>query len=80
MVLHDRFSGPHTAVDILRRGPEPLRSQFSTGYGMVLRLLRHRSLDSARDFVQRSFYNYLGEPSAQCPCIADITAGVSFRK
>ena len=59
-MLQDRFDEPWRVVSILQQGPEPLQSHFATGYGMVLKLLHHRSLDFARAFVERSFYNYLG--------------------
>ena len=45
---------------LLARGPEALRSQFTSSYSMVLNLLHARDLDEARAFVQRSFSNYLG--------------------
>lgn len=64
MLLQDRYGEPQDAIGLLRKGPEPLRSHFSTRYGMVLKLLHFRSLDSARKFVQRSFFNYLGAHSA----------------
>ena len=59
-MLQDRFDEPWRVVSILQQGPEPLQSHFATGYGMVLKLLHHRSLDFARAFVERSFFNYLG--------------------
>eukprot|EP00887_Chlorella_sp_A99_P006095 scaffold22.g6095.t1 len=36
---HSRARNQEMRRAVLRRGPEPLRSQFSTGYGMVLNLL-----------------------------------------
>lgn len=51
---------------IIMRGPEALQSQFSTSYGMVLNLLHSRSLAEAREFIQRSFSNYLGAPAQNC--------------
>ena len=49
------------AAAIIAAGPEPLKSQFATGYNMVANLLRMRSLEEARAFIERSFGNYLGE-------------------
>ncbi len=49
------------AAAIIAAGPEPLQSQFATGYNMAANLLRTRSLDEARAFIERSFGNYLGE-------------------
>ena len=64
MILHSRFEGADVAADIISAGPEPLTSQFAAGYGMVLNLLHTRSLDEARAFLERSFGNYMGEPTA----------------
>ncbi|KAK9908752.1 hypothetical protein WJX75_002337 [Coccomyxa subellipsoidea] len=60
VVLQSRFEDPEDVHGIIMRGPEALQSQFSTGYGMVLNLLHSRSLAEAREFIQRSFSNYLG--------------------
>ena len=43
---------------ILRRGPEPVDSQFAIGYGMALNLLERRSMREAQRLIQRSFLNY----------------------
>ena len=48
------------AAAIIAAGPEPLQSQFATGYNMAANLLRTRSLEEARAFIERSFGNYLG--------------------
>lgn len=56
---------PEGVYDLMAQGPEPLQSHFATGYGMVLKVLHSRSLASARVFVERSFYNYLGRLSIQ---------------
>lgn len=60
VLLQTRFEGPKEAFGIIRGGPEPLTSHFTTGYSMVLNLLATRSLDEAKAFVQRSFSHYLG--------------------
>lgn len=61
VVLQSRYEEPDVAWAIISRGPEPLRSQFSTGYSMVLNLVATRTLQEARAFIERSFNNYLGE-------------------
>ena len=61
VVLHSRWEEPKIAATIIGAGPEPLQSQFATGYNMAANLLRARSLDEARAFIERSFGNYLGE-------------------
>ena len=60
LCLQSKWEDPSFAWDLIRKGPEPLRSQFSTGYGMVLNLLYTRSLEEARAFLDRSFSRYLG--------------------
>ncbi|KAK9815169.1 hypothetical protein WJX73_009621 [Symbiochloris irregularis] len=59
ILVHSARDGPSTAADLLFKGPEPLASQFESNYGMTLNLLFSRSLSQARDFVNRSFANYL---------------------
>jgi hypothetical protein len=60
VVLQSRFEDAANAAALIVRGPEPLASQFRSGYGMALNLLHSRSLDAARAFIQRSFDAYLG--------------------
>lgn len=59
VVLPTRFEGAEAGANIIAAGPEPLSSQFSTSYGMVLNLLSVYSLDQARDFLSKSFGRYL---------------------
>ena len=54
-----RFEGAEEAFNIIKAGPEPLLSQFSASYGLVLNLLSVYTLEEARAFVQRSFGNFL---------------------
>ncbi|KAI3428051.1 hypothetical protein D9Q98_006436 [Chlorella vulgaris] len=65
VILQSKWEDPDAAWDIIRKGPEPLRSQFSTGYSMVLNLLYTRSLAEARAFLDRSFSRYLGSIGSQ---------------
>mmetsp|Transcript_21229 Transcript_21229/g.58993 ORF Transcript_21229/g.58993 Transcript_21229/m.58993 type:complete len:1163 (-) Transcript_21229:57-3545(-) len=58
VVMQSRWDGAHEALEVIRRGPEPLVSQFSTSYSMVLSLLATKSLEEAKAFVERSFGNY----------------------
>lgn len=60
VILQTRWEDPDVAWDIIRKGSEPLRSQFTTGYGMVLNLLYSRTIPEARDFLEKSFSRYLG--------------------
>lgn len=65
IVVQSRWEDPEFAYDILRKGPEPLRSQFTTNYGMALNLLWSRSMEEARNFLDRSYSKYLGGDGAQ---------------
>ena len=60
VLLQSRFEQPTVAARIIGGGPEPLQSQFAAGYSMALNLLHTRSLAEARQFLERSFGNYLG--------------------
>ncbi|PSC72530.1 DEAD-box ATP-dependent RNA helicase chloroplastic isoform B [Micractinium conductrix] len=65
VIMQSKWEDADVAWDIIRRGPEPLRSQFTTGYSMVLNLLYTRSLEEARAFLDRSFSRYMGGMGAQ---------------
>jgi len=60
VIMQSPFEGPEVCVDLLQKGPEPLRSQFAVSYDMVLGLLQTCKLGQARQLVERSFGNYLG--------------------
>lgn len=60
VILQTPWEDAETAWHIIKKGPEALRSQFSTGYGMVLNLLFTRGREEARAFLDRSFSRYLG--------------------
>lgn len=47
-----RFEGAEAAHSIISAGPEPLKSQFTTSYSLVLNLLSVYSLDEAREFLR----------------------------
>ncbi|GBF97817.1 DEAD DEAH box helicase [Raphidocelis subcapitata] len=59
IVLPTRFEGAETGARIIAAGPEPLASRFATSYGMVLNLLSAYTLEQAREFLSRSFGQYL---------------------
>lgn len=52
MFIHPRFEGAEAAHSIIAAGPEPLQSQFTTSYSLVLNLLSVYSLDQAREFLR----------------------------
>ena len=47
--------GPSAAVQLLTAGAEPLQSQFTPSYGLVLNLLKNYSMDDAKVLVEKSF-------------------------
>ncbi|GMH32612.1 hypothetical protein BSKO_00446 [Bryopsis sp. KO-2023] len=59
IILQTLFDGPQVPVGIISKGPEPLTSQFRSGYSLVLNLLQMYELEGAKKFVQRSFRSYL---------------------
>ncbi len=54
-----RFEGVREASHLALSPADPLVSQFSPSYGMVLNLLQRYDLDKARELVERSFGRYL---------------------
>jgi superfamily II RNA helicase len=50
-----RFEGAKEAADFATAAADPLVSQFTPTYGMVLNLLQTHNLDEARELVERSF-------------------------
>ncbi len=47
-----RFEGAEAGHSIIAAGPEPLQSQFTTSYSLVLNLLSVYSLEEAREFLR----------------------------
>ena len=59
VTVESPFEGSREAVHLATSGPDPLVSQFTPSYGMVLNLLQTHSLDEAKDLIERSFGQYL---------------------
>jgi superfamily II RNA helicase len=53
-----RLADAPEAVEIIRKGPEKIDSQFAVSYSMVLNLLSTRTLPSCRSFFERSFARF----------------------
>jgi hypothetical protein len=53
-----RFEGAEAGHSIIAAGPEPLQSQFTTSYSLVLNLLSVYSLEEARDFLRYEKIGY----------------------
>jgi superfamily II RNA helicase len=59
VTLQTPFEGAKEAAYLATTRPDPLVSQFTPTYGMVLNLLQTHTLAEARDLVERSFAQYL---------------------
>lgn len=53
------FEGAKEAAYLATATPDPLVSQFTPTYGMVLNLLQTHTLEQARELVERSFGQYM---------------------
>ncbi|MCA1991526.1 MAG: RNA helicase, partial [Coleofasciculus sp. S288] len=59
VTLQTPFEGAKEAAYLATTGPDPLVSQFTPTYGMVLNLLQTHSIAEAKNLVERSFAQYL---------------------
>ncbi|MEN9276845.1 MAG: DEAD/DEAH box helicase [Thermostichus sp. DG_1_5_bins_95] len=59
VTVQSPFEGAQEAARLATAGADPLVSQFTPTYGMVLNLLQKHSLEAARDLINRSFGQYL---------------------
>ncbi len=59
VTLQTPFEGAKEAAYLATTGADPLVSQFTPTYGMVLNLLQTHSISEAKDLVERSFAQYL---------------------
>ena len=55
VTVQTRFEGAKEAAHLATAEPDPLVSQFTPTYGMVLNLLQTHNLEEARELVERSF-------------------------
>jgi superfamily II RNA helicase len=53
------FEGAKEAAYLATSKPDPLVSQFTPSYGMVLNLLQTHTLEEARELIERSFGQYM---------------------
>lgn len=60
VTVQTRFEGAKEAAYLATVGADPLVSQFTPSYGMVLNLLQTHSLDEAKALIEKSFGQYLG--------------------
>lgn len=59
VTLQTPFEGAKEAAHLATGGADPLVSQFTPTYGMVLNLLQTHSLPEAKTLIERSFGQYL---------------------
>ncbi len=59
VTIESPFESVKDAAHLATVGPDPLVSQFTPSYGMVLNLLQTHPLEEARQLVERSFGQYL---------------------
>ena len=63
VALESPFEGAKEAAHLATIGADPLVSQFTPTYGMVLNLLQTHSIEQAKELVERSFGQYLANLS-----------------
>ena len=59
VTVQSRFEGVREAGQLATSPADPLVSQFTPSYGMVLNLLQRNELPKAKELVERSFGRYL---------------------
>ena len=59
VTVQSRFEGVREAGQLAVSSAEPLTSQFTPSYGMVLNLLQRYDLHKSKEFIERSFGCYL---------------------
>jgi superfamily II RNA helicase len=59
VTVQTRFEGASEASYLATSRPDPLISQFTPSYGMVLNLLQTHTLEEAQELIERSFGQYL---------------------
>lgn len=57
--VQTRFEGAKEAAYLATQESDPLVSQFTPTYGMVLNLLQRQTIEEARSLLERSFAQYL---------------------
>ena len=74
VTLQTRFEGAKEAAYLATAGADPLVSQFTPSYGMVLNLLQTHTLEEAKTLIERSFGQYLASVQLrpQEQAIADV--------
>ena len=76
VTAQSRFEGVREAGQLALAPADPLVSQFTPSYGMVLNLLQRYDLAKAKELVERSFGRYLAtlDLAEDEACIAELVA------
>lgn len=74
VTLQTAFEGANEAAYLATMGADPLISQFTPSYGMVLNLLQTRTLDEAKALIEKSFGQYIAmqQLAPQQQAISDL--------
>jgi superfamily II RNA helicase len=82
VTVQTRFEGAPEAAYLATSGADPLISQFTPSYGMVLNLLQIHTLEEARDLIERSFGQYLAtlHLAPQKQAIAQVEAELAHHE
>ena len=82
VTIETPFEGAKEASYLATVGADPLVSQFTPGYGMVLNLLQTHNIEEARELIERSFGQYLAtlHLAPQQQAIADLQAKVEHER
>ncbi|WP_204104653.1 MULTISPECIES: DEAD/DEAH box helicase [Spirulina sp. CCY15215] len=59
VTVQTRFEGPKDAATLALKPPDPLVSQFTPTYGMVLNLLQTHRIEEVKELLERSFAQYI---------------------
>jgi superfamily II RNA helicase len=59
VTVQTRFEGAKEGAYLATAGADPLVSQFTPSYGMVLNLLQTHTLEEARELIERSFGRFI---------------------
>ena len=59
VTVQNRFEGAKEASILATSEPNPLISQFTPSYGMVLNLLQNYSIEKSRELIKRSFGSFV---------------------
>ncbi|MEM6452042.1 MAG: DEAD/DEAH box helicase [Cyanobacteria bacterium P01_D01_bin.105] len=82
VTVESPFEGAKEASNLALSPPDPLVSQFTPSYGMVLNLLQIHTVEEAQELIERSFGQYLAtlHLAPQRQAIATVEREISILK